>query len=118
MSTGVISICLHQLPYNARWLRIISDLYFVLNVVIFLLFTVITALRYMLYPRLFLTVLGHPHQSLFLATFPIGLATIINMLVLVCVPAWGYGMAIFTWVLWWIDGVLALVACFHLTFVM
>ena len=53
-----------------------------------------------------------------MATFPVGLATLINMTVLVCVPAWGNGMAIFAWVLWWIDVVLALATCFHFTFVM
>ena len=31
----------------------------------------------------------HPAQSLFLGTFPMGLATIVNMIVFVCVPAWG-----------------------------
>jgi tellurite resistance protein TehA-like permease len=118
MSTGVTSILLHQLPYHAHWLNIISDIFFVLNVVLFLLFSLLTCLRYMMYPQLFALVLRHPHQSLFLATFPVGLATIINMIILVCVPAWGHGMAIFAWVLWWIDSVLAMVTCFHLTWVM
>ncbi|KAK0113970.1 hypothetical protein ONS96_014818 [Cadophora gregata f. sp. sojae] len=116
MSTGVLSIMLHQLPYNASWLQIISTIFFVLNLTLFLLFTFISSLRYFLYPRIFPAVLKHPHQSLFLATFPVGLATLINMTVLVCVPVWGQGMATLAWVLWWIDGVLALVACFHLTF--
>jgi len=31
----------------------------------------------------------HPAQSLFVGTFPMGLATIVNMVVFVCVPAWG-----------------------------
>ena len=115
MSTGVLSILLHQLPYHAHWLDIVSEIVFVLNVVLFLVFSFISFLRYVLYPSLFPAVLRHPHQSLFLATFPIGLATLINMIVLVCVPAWGQGMAIFAWVLWWIDSVLALTACFHLT---
>jgi len=118
MSTGVISIQLHQLPYNGHWLGIVSDIFFVLNLTLFLLFTLITFLRYLLYPRLFLVVLRHPHQSLFLATFPVGLATLVNMTVLVCVPAWGQGMAILAWVLWWIISVLALTTCFHLTWVM
>ena len=118
MSTGVTSILLHQLPYHARWLNIISDIFFVLNIVLFLLFSFITFLRYVMYPKLFPIVLRHPHQSLFLATFPVGLATIINMIILVCVPAWGHGMAIFAWVLWWIDSVLAMITCFHLTWVM
>ncbi|KAF2671206.1 hypothetical protein BT63DRAFT_423425 [Microthyrium microscopicum] len=117
MSTGVIAILLHQVPYHAYWLDIISYIFFVLNIVLFLLFTVVSCTRYILYPRLFLSVLRHPHQSLFLATYPVGLATLINMIVLVCVPAWGQGMAIFAWVLWWITSVLALTTCFHLTWV-
>ena len=118
MSTGVVSILLHQLPYNGNWLQIISIMFFVLNLVLFVLFTFISFLRYICYPELILGVLGHPHQSLFIATFPVGLATLVNMTVLVCVPAWGHGMATFAWVLWWIDGVLALITCFHLTWVM
>ena len=118
MSTGVVSILLHQLPYNGHWLRIISIVFFVLNLILFVLFTFISFLRYVCYPELILAVLGHPHQSLFIAAFPVGLATLINMTVLVCAPAWGHGMATFAWVLWWIDGVLALATCFHLTWVM
>lgn len=118
MSTGVLSIMLHQLPYNGHWLRVISIIFFVTNVVLFVLFTILSILRYTLYPRLFLGVLRHPHQSLFLATFPVGLATLINMIVLVCAPEWGDGMAILAWVLWWIVTVLALTTCVHLTYVM
>jgi tellurite resistance protein TehA-like permease len=118
MSTGVISILLHQLPYNGNWLQIISIIFFVLNLALFVLFTFISCLRYILYPEIFPAVLRHPHQSLFVATFPVGLATLINMTVLVCVPAWGHGMATFAWVLWWIDSVLTLLTCFHLTYMM
>src|ERR1700760_5035247 len=100
MSTGVTSILFHQVPYHAHWLNIISYIFFVLNIVLFLLFTFVSCLRYILYPRIFVAVLHHPHQSLFLATMPIGLATLINMIVLVCVPAWGRGLSIFAWVLW------------------
>ena len=118
MSTGVLSIVVHQLPYNASWLHIISTILFVLNIGLFLLFTAASCLRYVLFPRILPAVLQHPHQSLFVATFPVGLATLINMIVLVCVPVWGHGMAILAWVLWWIDAVMALLTCFHLTFVM
>ena len=118
MSTGVTSILLRQLPYNGRWLRILATIYFVLNVALFFLFTAISVVRYTLFPDIIAKVLRHPHQSLFLATFPVGLGTIINMIVLVCVPAWGEGWAIFAWALWWIDSVLALLACFHLTYIM
>ncbi|QPC64633.1 hypothetical protein HYE67_006864 [Fusarium culmorum] len=41
-------------------------------------------------------------------TIPVGLATIINMIVFVCVPAWGYKAAHLAWALWWIDIVMAM----------
>jgi tellurite resistance protein TehA-like permease len=118
MSTGIVSILLHQLPYNGNGLQIISVVFFVLNLVLFILFSFISCLRYLSYPQIFKAVLRHPHQSLFLATFPVGLATLINMTVLVCAPAWGAGMATVAWVLWWIVSVMAVTNCFHLTFVM
>ena len=118
MSTGVLSILLHQLPYNGDGLQVISTIVFVFNLILFLLFTALSCIRYTLYPELFARALQHPHQSLFMATFPVGMATLINMTVLVCVPVWGQGVAIFAWVLWWIVSVLALTACFHLTYVM
>jgi tellurite resistance protein TehA-like permease len=118
MSTGVVSILLHELPYGAHWLRIIADVFFALNITLFLLFTGLSILRYCLFPELILKVVNHPHQGLFVATFPVGLATIVNMIVLVCVPAWGHGWGIFAWVLWWIVGVMALATCFHLTYIM
>lgn len=118
MSTGITSVILHQLPYNGDWLQIISVIFFVLNLVLFVSFTLISCLRYALYPQLILAVLKHPHQSLFMATFPVGLATLTNMTILVCVPVWGHGFAILGWVLFWIDSLLALATCFHFTFVM
>ena len=118
MSTGVLALVFKAIPppYDAHWLRIVADIFFVLNIGIFLLFVFITTIRYVLYPELLQRVVRHPHQSLFLATAPVGLATIINMIALVCAPAWGQGWAIFAWVLWWIDCLLALGTCFHLSF--
>ena len=46
-----------------------------------------------------------------------GLATIINMIVFVCVPAWGHPFLILAFVLWWIDVVLAVGTNFYLPFI-
>ena len=56
---------------------------------LFTAFLLMSILRYTLYPEIWLAMVKHPAQSLFLGTFPMGLATIINMIVFVCVPAWG-----------------------------
>lgn len=46
-----------------------------------------------------------------------GLATIINMIVFVCVPAWGDWAAHLAWALWWVDVVCALATNLYLPFV-
>lgn len=89
MGTGIVSILLHNLPYNGAWLYWISVIFFVLNLTLFILFTVISALRYLIYPGLFMTMIRHPAVPLLSGAFPIALSTIVEMIVLVCVPAWG-----------------------------
>jgi tellurite resistance protein TehA-like permease len=89
MGTGIVSILLHNLPYNGIWLYWLSVIVFALNVFLFCLFLVISILRYTIYPQIWCAMIRHPAQSLFLGTFPMGLATIVNMIVFVCVPSWG-----------------------------
>ncbi|MCJ1269684.1 Plasma membrane sulfite pump involved in sulfite metabolism [Lobaria immixta] len=117
MGTGIVSILLHNLPYNGVWLYWISIVIFAFNVFLFCLFLLISVLRYSIYPEIWVAMIRHPTQSLFLGTFPMGLATIINMLVFVCVPAWGGWAIDFAWALWWIDAVIAVFTCFYLPFV-
>lgn len=66
MGTGIVSILLHNLPYNGNWLYWISVVIFCLNVLLFALFTTISAIRYTYYRGLFTAMLRHPVQSLFL----------------------------------------------------
>ncbi|KAJ9655631.1 Plasma membrane sulfite pump involved in sulfite metabolism [Neophaeococcomyces mojaviensis] len=116
MGTGITSILLHNLPYNARWLYYLSIIIFCLNVLLFSTFLTISILRYIMFPGIFTTMLKHPVQSLFLGTFPMGLATLINMIVFVCVPAWGHGAVTLAWTLWWINVVLSLTTALYLPF--
>lgn len=89
MGTGIVSILLHNLPYNGVWLYWISVAIFALNVLLFTAFLLLSILRYAFYPEIWFAMIRHPVQSLFLGTVPMGLATIVNMIVFVCVPAWG-----------------------------
>jgi tellurite resistance protein TehA-like permease len=117
MGTGIVSILLHQNPFATQWLRIISIVVFVLNLVLFCLFTIASILRYILYPQLWGIMLRHPVQSLFVGAFPMGLSTLINMAVYVCAP-WGNGAINFIWAVWWIDAVLSMASCLVLPFLM
>ncbi len=75
MGTGIVSVLLHNLPYNAAWLQYISYIFFVLNIALFLFFNCITFLRYALYPEIWSVMIRHPAQSLFLGCYPMGLAS-------------------------------------------
>jgi tellurite resistance protein TehA-like permease len=117
VGTGGVSTLLYQIPYTSQWLRILSTIAFVLNIVLWLTFLAMSCLRYALYPEIWAALLRNPTQRLFLGAIPTGLGTIINMIVPLCVPAWGQGMAILAWVLWWINSVVAVSLCFYLTMV-
>ncbi|CAG8947775.1 unnamed protein product [Penicillium salamii] len=119
MGTGIVSILLQNLPYNGSWLYWISVVVFAFNVFLFILFSVMSLARYTLFRGIWTTMLNHPTQSLFLGlrTFPMGLATIINMICFVCVPAWGPWAATLAWTLWWIDAVISLANNMYLPFV-
>lgn len=117
MGTGIVSILLHNLPYNATWLYWISVVIFCLNVLLFVTFLGVSILRYAMFRGLFRFMMNHPVQSLFTGTLPMGLATIVNMVVFVCVPVWGDRAVTLAWTLWWIDVVISVATCFYLPFV-
>ena len=52
MGVGVTSVLLHQLPYQFKGLGIISNVVFGFNVLLFILFNLATATRYILYPQM------------------------------------------------------------------
>lgn len=118
MGTGIVSILLNTLPYNGSWLYYLSLAAFALNVLFFAVILAITLLRYILYPEIFRVMITHPVQSLFLGTFPMGLATIINMFCLVCVPSWGHKAAYFIWSIWIFDVVVSVLVAIGIPFIL
>ncbi|PKX90342.1 TDT family transporter [Aspergillus novofumigatus IBT 16806] len=118
MGTGIVSILLNTLPYNAQWLYWISVVIFAINVLLFITGCIISFLRYILYPEIFGAMIVHPVQSMFIGTFPMGLTTIINMFCFVCVPVWGEWTRNFAWGLWIFDAILSVVTALSLPFLL
>ncbi len=75
MGTGIASILLFNLPWNGYWLHIISYIFFAFNILLFTIFCIISLLRYTLYPEIWMAMISHPAQSLFLGCFPMGFAS-------------------------------------------
>ena len=85
MGTGVTSALIHNFPYGhgSPVIRIFTLIIFFLNLVLFVLISVATALRYALFPDVWSKMLRHPAQSLFVGAVPMGITTLINI-ALVC----------------------------------
>ncbi|CAK9785975.1 hypothetical protein CC85DRAFT_302467 [Cutaneotrichosporon oleaginosum] len=107
MGTGITSILLHNFPYRARWLEMLGTIVFVLNVAVFVLLLGATIARYSLWP-VWRTVARHKVAGMFWGCFPMGFATIVNMVCLVCVPAWGARWAYTAYAMWWADVLVSL----------
>ncbi|KAJ9091281.1 hypothetical protein QFC21_007270 [Naganishia friedmannii] len=75
-------------------------------------------LRYTIWPSVFWKMISHPGQSLFLGTFPMGFATIVNMVAFVCVPNLSGRWIELAWALWWIDSIIAITIAISIPFIM
>lgn len=76
MGTGIVSILLRNLPYNMPWISHgLSVGFFIVNIGLFAVFTVMSVVRYVMYPEIWTAMMSHPSQSLFLGGFPMGLAS-------------------------------------------
>lgn len=118
MGTGIVAVLLYSVPFYTAVLYYLSIVFFVLNVVIFSVAFTTSVLRYTLYPEVWRVMIADPTNSLFLATIPMGFATIIEMWVFVCVPRWGTWAISFAWALWMIDVVAAASVTFSLSFLL
>jgi Voltage-dependent anion channel len=70
MGTGIVSILLYELPYNGKWLYWLSVITFCLNICLFLCASLVSLLRYIVWPEMWTAMISHPSQSLFLAAVP------------------------------------------------
>lgn len=75
--TGITSILLYNLPYNAGWLQRLGIVIFVLNVLIFALLCVGHIARYIRFKGLFTASINHLMSGMFWGTLPMGLITIV-----------------------------------------
>lgn len=107
MGTGAVSVFLVSIPWKADWLHYLGIVFFVLNAVLFSAGFVISVLRYTIWPEIWTVMIEDPTNSLFLATIPMGFATLVEMWVAVCVPAWGDWASYTAWALWMLDSILA-----------
>lgn len=84
MSTGAIATLLGQQPYGFTGLKTIGKVFFILDLVLFVIFTALITTRFVLKPHAFFRSLHHPHESFFFGTFWVSIA-----LILYCTEQYG-----------------------------
>ena len=105
MNTGILATLTHTLPYQFHGLRIISAILYVIDLTLFVLFSIIFALRFILYPKTaWAEIVLDVNELCFTATLPISWMTLTTLTSLVVSNAsWGgYSFTMIAYVMWWI----------------
>ncbi|KAG9220610.1 hypothetical protein CCMSSC00406_0003709 [Pleurotus cornucopiae] len=123
MGTGAISILFYSFPYGngSEEMKILSLLFFFLNLGLFIIFAAVTAARYVLFPDLWSIMLQHPVQSLYLGCAPMGVATMISVAASLIHEGYGFGgkpFIYFVWAVWWLDVAVSALCCWQLMHIM
>jgi C4-dicarboxylate transporter/malic acid transport protein len=118
MGTGILSLSLNQFPLHVPGLHTIAVALWMLNIILFSVFSVIYVTRWILFTQEAQRILSHSTVSMFFGAIPMGLATIINGFLVYGVPMWGTSIVRVALILWWIDVVLALCSGIWIPFMM
>ncbi|MDO7897571.1 TDT family transporter [Pseudomonas citrulli] len=110
MGTGVLALALAQWPGHVPALRVVGEGLWVFNGLLFILFTGLYAARWLLFFDEARRIFGHSTVSMFFGTIPMGLATVINGLLVFGLPRWGDAVVPLAQALWWVDVAMS-VAC-------
>ncbi|KAF2849923.1 C4-dicarboxylate transporter/malic acid transport protein-like protein [Plenodomus tracheiphilus IPT5] len=115
MGTGIVSLLLAAIPFQADWLYWLAVFFLGLNTILFTGAFAISIFRYTVYPEIWTVMIDDSVNSLFLGTIPMGFATLISAWCNLCIPYWGPWAVTFAWVCWIIDSVVAVTVTISLT---
>lgn len=110
MGTGVLALALAQLPVPLPGVHAIAEALWFFTLGLFVLFSGLYAARWVMFFHEARRIFGHSTVSMFFGTIPMGLATILNGLLLFGLPRWGTDVIPLAEALWWLDVAMA-VAC-------
>jgi C4-dicarboxylate transporter/malic acid transport protein len=110
MGTGALALALNQIPLRIPGAYDVAGGLWLFDIVLFALFTVLYAARWVFFFDGARGIFEHPVASMFLGAIPMGLATIINGLLIFGLALWGKPAICIAHALWWADVTMSL-AC-------
>ena len=108
MGTGVLALNLNQFPLALPGLHSLAVALWLVNIALFMLFSLLYAARFAFFFDGARRVFGHPVVSMFFGAIPMGLATIINGFLAFGEPLLGATAISIAQALWWLDVALSL----------
>ncbi|KAF3189560.1 hypothetical protein TWF788_010635 [Orbilia oligospora] len=116
--TGVLSLVLRNLNHQFKGLGVISIIIWLYTCIIYLATLTFYLIRCYKYPKQVQSALRNDiTETAALSSISITLSTIINMMCLVCVSAWGSPWGLIAYALTWINILMASVACIGIPYV-
>ena len=109
MGTGVLAIALALVPGGGPLLYGIGRGLWLFNIGLFALFTLLYAARWIFFFDGARRIFGHSVVSMFVGCIPMGLATIINGILIYAQPQAGGEILRIVEALWWADAVLSVI---------
>jgi C4-dicarboxylate transporter/malic acid transport protein len=108
MGTGVVYLVLNALPGASPVKTALAEWLWRFDICLYALFFVMFASRFVLFSETIKPLLHHPLQSLFLGALPMGLAPIINGIVIFAGPQYGHSAYSVALGLWGFDAMLSI----------
>lgn len=118
MGTGVVAMILAQLPFASSILFMLATKLWQFNILLFITFSILYGLRWILFPTEAKQIFNHPNMSLFLGAIPMGLATITNGFLSFGVHLYGDIAVQIATYLWYLDVFLAVLIAWVVPFCM
>ena len=116
MGTAITGTLLRRLPYNTPWLHWPCVLLLALSVLLFVLAALLLTARLVFWPRERSALRHNGSQLWVLGAAPIGFASVVILVVYICVEPWGPWAADMAWGLWIVEAVLAVGIVFLVPF--
>jgi len=101
MSTGALAVVLSNTPNKFPGLTIIGEIFFILQLLLFVIFTVFMTLRAFWFPQRFLASLHHPVEGLFFGSYWVSVSLILNATQAYGVPKCGPWLPVALRVCFW-----------------
>lgn len=118
MGTGILALALAQIPVQLPGQKAIARGLWMFDTGLFVLFASLYAARWMFYFDGARRIFRHGVMSMSLGCVPMGLATIINGLLLFGAPRWGHQAIVIAQALWGLDALMALACGLAVPFLM